>query len=841
MSKNLKHAIFSFCLWTSISAPPVTYQQLAVVLKPEAQQFSLATGRAYLNYAKNLYKFGPEGSAVTQLARNPKVGLFNLNDVTFRTTANKSNPSMILHGQLAGRVLGGIGTQKIFEKAFETELLDFWRDYYKKQFPQDTLISKKRVETIIDLIKKSIEETQSEKSIFLPSTPTSLIMTSQVLQEQPWEKIIEMYKELSSFGLVDFSSINPGRLFSDIELEKFKDEIKTSRNTASQAKLIIQNPELAIASQERMAAQLASLPPAPKQAEYCYKESNVKVPNCVETGLHDLVNLIVYDPETKTFNPAKMLPPTVSPNPTLKGFYHTAPQADESAINNSRQNWFNLVSEIPHIHYWRKNHELVSNFENQLGVLNNLFGTHATTFEELGKQLSTPQRQIIFTYTQKIVHNDKTSGTLEMYISNLNQTFTLQSQLGQAGDHGFLERRKEETSSLFSDDMQKELAQHPEQLATFLPYILNMNPEYAHLTIFNYDLSDPNKVKNIIQTITKNLEIFPLPKKLEIMDKIVMPLMEKQPLNDFNFLTFYLDILNKYIALIPPENEVLKEKIYDIAEKCLPNKLPSFREDLNDSHIIHRITLILPLLSASKKEEIIEGILPIIEKRPRDNVCDLSNSIEKLIRCKRAINSINSKLKDKINNLIVELFSDVFENTKYHRYDYQQSFEVILDLKEEFHFDSVLSEKINNLYDRLSIQHPTWAIQALLSDQNSDRLISFLNTYLSSENFNLFRKSIDDPTWRRYYFKERIKNKSIQEIVDLLHAWPKKIALLYFATEGFGDLPEKFSEDIKNETEKAAWVQLYKKYKNLTQELPQFKFPLRVKLFYKVLAYEIKA
>ena len=66
----------------TLYAPPVTYQQLAVVagvLKPEAQKFSLATGRAYLNYAKNLYKFGPEESAVTQLARNPKVGLFNLN------------------------------------------------------------------------------------------------------------------------------------------------------------------------------------------------------------------------------------------------------------------------------------------------------------------------------------------------------------------------------------------------------------------------------------------------------------------------------------------------------------------------------------------------------------------------------------------------------------------------------------------------------------------------------------------------------------------------------------------------------------------------------------------
>ena len=397
-AKFIKKIILSFVSLCQalLLAPRVSYKQLAYMagaLKPQEQRLSLAAGRAYLDWAKTAYQFGPSENSVIQLINDQKIGLFNLRDNVFRATASKTNPAYALRGPVAGRLLAGmVGPEKrIFTEKYNVELVDFWRDYFKKL--TNSGLSKSRVEKSIDLIKRSIEEVEGPDSIFHPDTPSNMVMTQQVLHEQPFSEIIAMYRELKSLGIVDFSG-DQEKLFEYYELEKFREQVDALRESAErQATLLTTKPELTIATEEYLKEKALELPAAPKQSSFCYKNSAESRPNCIETGLHDLVDLIVFDPQTKSFNPQKMLPSALSVSPKLVEFYNRHPQITQMEVNNARQDWFNLVSELPGIRYSMNNYELKTDFENQLAVLNHFFGTKAKNFEELGGLLSTPDQK----------------------------------------------------------------------------------------------------------------------------------------------------------------------------------------------------------------------------------------------------------------------------------------------------------------------------------------------------------------------------------------------------------------------------------------------------------------
>ncbi len=543
LSKKIKKLFFLAIIAPhALNAPPLPYQALAAFAgapkqgtKPKIS--SLAAGKAYLDIMKNIYKFGPNSSPTTALIRDPRAGLFNIHTNAFRTSQNPANPTYILGGQLAGRVIGGLSTQEIFTKAGAQGLSEFWRKQFKEQFPKDKL-SQQRVNEFIDLLKRSYEETQSPSSLFIPELTQIALFSHQVLREQPITELVEMYKELSDAGIVDFTTIDPERLYTNAQFEEFKNQID-QLEPSKQAQELISKPELTIGTAFYLKNVLAPLPPAPKTAEMCYKESN-DIPNCVETGLHDLVNILTFDSETRTFNPQKMLPETLTINPKLIEFYQKHSQSDESTITDARQDWFNLMTEIPGIKYNRHQHELFQFFENQVKVLNFLFGTSAQKLEDFNNLLSNPEKKVVFKPLKTYTNHNQTNGIYSLSIGIYSGL-----ELHAEKNHGYLKRPyQEEQLNIINQNTAKEIVQKdiPSTLLPLLiPYLTEKNKPAEYLQkIYAKDLDDPNQLLDVINNTLGKLLNNHGHQNLNSQQKNSLALqtfelIEKLPLQDTHF------------------------------------------------------------------------------------------------------------------------------------------------------------------------------------------------------------------------------------------------------------------------------------------------------------------
>lgn len=128
-------------------------------------------------------------------------------------------------------------------------------------------------------------------------------------------------------------------------------------------------------------------------AEY----KNQSVPPCTEVALRSVINYILWDPVTKKLNP-QLLPQSIQLNPEFENFIknYSEPQSN-NYYAKSRNDWLELVSNIPGINYLRWKTEMAGEKENSLAALNYLFGTQAHTMQEFSQLISTPKRPISFT------------------------------------------------------------------------------------------------------------------------------------------------------------------------------------------------------------------------------------------------------------------------------------------------------------------------------------------------------------------------------------------------------------------------------------------------------------
>ncbi len=121
------------------------------------------------------------------------------------------------------------------------------------------------------------------------------------------------------------------------------------------------------------------------------------VPNCADAALNDLLNNLLYDAHTSTFN-LDFLPKNIqkSLNKDLKEFY--AHYNDPQKVNTEeyQQAFFNITSNIQGVEYYKgRNYAIEPSVQNMLRVVNFLLGTNADIWEKLGALLSTSQRKII--------------------------------------------------------------------------------------------------------------------------------------------------------------------------------------------------------------------------------------------------------------------------------------------------------------------------------------------------------------------------------------------------------------------------------------------------------------
>ena len=95
-------------------------------------------------------------------------------------------------------------------------------------------------------------------------------------------------------------------------------------------------------------------PPYVEQKYYNCASIAVKdVPDCVESTLHNIIDVLAYDPETQLYNPAIYLPNDARIadyfNKQLDGKSFSIPEV--SVSHAACQSWFNQMEKIPNAHY----------------------------------------------------------------------------------------------------------------------------------------------------------------------------------------------------------------------------------------------------------------------------------------------------------------------------------------------------------------------------------------------------------------------------------------------------------------------------------------------------------
>jgi hypothetical protein len=148
-------------------------------------------------------------------------------------------------------------------------------------------------------------------------------------------------------------------------------------------------------------------PEAVIQSGYNYKNRGI-VPNCVETAMQDLCNILLYNTITQSFD-LSLLPSTIIVNPLFKDFYDQYGSIQMINSPKTGQAFMNLVSEVSGVRYSSDGYELQGSAvePNLVTLYNYFFGIQAQNLDELGTALSDENRTISFVLQETDKKNHK--------------------------------------------------------------------------------------------------------------------------------------------------------------------------------------------------------------------------------------------------------------------------------------------------------------------------------------------------------------------------------------------------------------------------------------------------
>jgi hypothetical protein len=125
-------------------------------------------------------------------------------------------------------------------------------------------------------------------------------------------------------------------------------------------------------------------PPMVISGSFGYKGQKKKQ-DCVETATREVILNLFYDPEQKNFDVSKYS--GLSLDPSLKEYLGVCTPVNMNTVDMG-QLFFDMVADRAGIKYEESNYEMDSVESNILAMLNILFGTHASDWENLGTILS---------------------------------------------------------------------------------------------------------------------------------------------------------------------------------------------------------------------------------------------------------------------------------------------------------------------------------------------------------------------------------------------------------------------------------------------------------------------
>ncbi len=434
-----KYFLPLFLLAFSTIHPEIPIDQikgLASILKEDKQYLSPLCGAMIWNsgYVKNLYEYGDDNDPLVKLTQ--KLFYLQHDQVTFGPTTLPTNLATYFDEELIGKIINALenngnvkailtdfldqeDVQKKLEQhknklenekqLLEEELKELLeqkekseelkeirkkiKSYKEKIRDKNKNIRRLKTESIAislaTLINKANDATKKDNSIFTVYDILLAMLWRKANSKQDYQKYFEQLDQ-SFFTNKEIINENNWLDNSGEYKEYTKDEIEELKATDNPTNLSLED----FIIYQKFSA-VTKFPPLVKGTNVSYKGDNF--PDCGETSLRNFFNVLLYDPETQSFNIEILRNLGLSDNSKLVKFYKKYPgisnlesHNENDPNNNAYDDWAAIVSEIPDVIYRNENICNISGkggIKNMYVILGRLLGIKDFDFDKLEEKL----------------------------------------------------------------------------------------------------------------------------------------------------------------------------------------------------------------------------------------------------------------------------------------------------------------------------------------------------------------------------------------------------------------------------------------------------------------------
>lgn len=266
--------------------------------------------------------------------------------------------------------------------------------------------------------------TAKNDALYLPYTLQRIMLGLLCLLDKQssisGQKIFDYYKALqnlepNAFFSSDYSLKDIQNLYYADESLKLQQELNVKATGEELYQYVQKQPLSVLKNLIFLRKNAHAFPPQIIEKEVAY-QNYAKRPNCVEAALLDLVSLLFYDIDTKSYS-CDIMPAHLALHAQMREIFKMVSPTTIDAYD-THEKWCALLWGKPDIFTYRqkKEHYEVAAFcpANILAALNYIFGLSVPTFDEMGHYLSSPTRSI---ETTTIIYQDATIFKFNMHDS----------------------------------------------------------------------------------------------------------------------------------------------------------------------------------------------------------------------------------------------------------------------------------------------------------------------------------------------------------------------------------------------------------------------------------------
>lgn len=431
---------------------PREFKHLYEQLTPQAKPFSPIHGAALIETGalEKMWLYGPAEDVVAQLVR----ALFYKQESQFKPTELKSAAAYALNPDILGLVMGVIASDRLQDPSVRKYIISQWRTEYKTITSGDE-ISFKKVDELLNLIELAYKEN--------PIMTRSVLLSFLYMKANNKHDLIHYLESVEVYIPVfendphfDYEKMLDAK-YTINDYEAFEEEI----SGAPAESALTGSYEKATATIIHQKKYGALYPPKIVRSRYGFK-NQIDRPDCVETALRDLWNILLFYPITNSFD-VSLLSTTRIPAQALVNFYELQRTADMVNDQKVGQAFMNMVSGLPGISYRQSDYELTASdtANNFLALTNQFFGTDALNLRELGEMLSNQDRKISFIFKEAVRETKKGNPVNCIFttIKNYKQGYEQKADFYFSDNHAWLETPSRQQEDFLNLKLDARLAQ----------------------------------------------------------------------------------------------------------------------------------------------------------------------------------------------------------------------------------------------------------------------------------------------------------------------------------------------------------------------------------------------